>query len=85
MFYPIGRGLDVAGCVQYIRRKPPYTMTYTEAVAELEQLLAQLREVPSDIDQLHSRVARAEQLLAACRDKLRGAEEGLAELRQRSE
>ncbi len=60
-------------------------MTYAEAVAELEAILAHLQEVPADIDQLHARVARAEQLIAACRGKLRGAEAALAELRQTTE
>ena len=55
-------------------------MTYAEAQAELETLLEQLREVPADIDQLHARVARAEQLITACRSKLRGVEEQLAQL-----
>ncbi|MCP9237219.1 exodeoxyribonuclease VII small subunit [Lewinella sp. JB7] len=60
-------------------------MSYAEAVAELETILAQLQEVPADIDQLHARVARAEQLIAACRGKLRGAEEQLDELRKTTE
>ena len=57
-------------------------MTYAEATAELEELLRQLQAVPADIDQLHARVARAEHLIAACRGKLRGAEDALQELRQ---
>ena len=60
-------------------------MTYAEAVAELETILAQLQEVPADIDQLHARVARAEQLLAACRAKLRGVEDELDKLRSGTE
>ncbi|WP_116127395.1 exodeoxyribonuclease VII small subunit [Lewinella sp. IMCC34183] len=57
-------------------------MTYTEAQAELEHILAQLQEVPADIDQLHARVARAEQLIAHCRARLRGVEEEITELRR---
>ena len=60
-------------------------MTYAEAVAELERILAQLQEVPADIDQLHARVARAEQLISACRGKLRGVEEELERLRKTGE
>lgn len=60
-------------------------MTYAEAVAELEELLDQLREVPADIDQLHRRVMRAEQLIAACRAKLRGVEEELGKLQNSTE
>lgn len=55
-------------------------MTYAEAIAELEDLLAKLREVPADIDQLHARVARAEQLVAACRAQLRSVEDELEKL-----
>jgi exodeoxyribonuclease VII small subunit len=60
-------------------------MTYTEAIAELETLLAQLQEVPADIDQLHARVARAEAIVASCRAQLRGVEEALAQLNQTTE
>lgn len=60
-------------------------MTYTEAVAELEQLLEQLQEVPTDVDQLYARVARARELVVACREKLRGVEEQLASLDKQSE
>ncbi|THH41066.1 exodeoxyribonuclease VII small subunit [Neolewinella litorea] len=60
-------------------------MNYTEAQAELEKILEQLQEVPADIDQLHARVARAEQLIALCRAKLRGAAEEVARLRESTE
>ena len=57
-------------------------MSYAEAIAELECLLAQLQEVPADIDQLHARVARAEALVAACREQLRSTEDELAKLKR---
>ena len=60
-------------------------MTYTEAQAELEDILRQLQEVPADIDQLHARVARAEHLIALCRARLRGAEEEITRLRTTTE
>ena len=60
-------------------------MTYTKAIAELETLLAQLQEVPADIDQLHARVARAEALVATCRAQLRGVEDALSKLDQTTE
>ena len=60
-------------------------MTYEAAVAELEQLLEQLQQTPAAIDELHARVARAEQLIAACRAKLRGVEEQLTELDRTTE
>lgn len=55
-------------------------MTYADAIAELEALLAQLQDVPADIDQLHARVARAEALVAACRARLRSTEDELGKL-----
>ncbi len=55
-------------------------MTYADAIAELEAILAQLQEVPADIDQLHARVARAETLVVACREQLRGVEDALKKL-----
>lgn len=60
-------------------------MTYHEAITELETILAQLQEVPADIDQLHARVARAEVLVATCRAQLRGVEEALSRLDQTTE
>jgi exodeoxyribonuclease VII small subunit len=55
-------------------------MSYAEATAELEEILRHLQSVPEDIDQLHGRVARAEQLISACREKLRGVENALEQL-----
>ena len=55
-------------------------MTYAEATAELEAILAQLQEVPADVDQLAARVARADELVAACRAQLRGVEDALDKL-----
>lgn len=61
------------------------SMSYAEAVAELEKILRELQDAPQDIDGLHARVARAEQLIASCRASLRGAEEELSKLRQSTE
>ena len=60
-------------------------MTYADAVAELESILLALQQAPDDIDGLHARVARAEQLLAACREKLHNVEADLSKLRQTAE
>lgn len=60
-------------------------MSYAQAIAELETLLAQLQEVPADIDQLHARVARAETIVASCRAQLRGVEDALEKLRDTEE
>ena len=60
-------------------------MSYAEAVAELEMILRELQDAPQDIDGLHARVARAEQLIASCRASLRSAEDELGKLRQSTE
>ena len=57
-------------------------MSYAEALAELESILLELQKTPVDIDQLHARVARAEQLIATCRASLRSVEDELGKLRQ---
>ena len=60
-------------------------MTYEEAIQELEAILQDLQNAPTKIDELHANIARAESLIAACRAKLRGAEDALDELRRTSE
>ena len=50
-------------------------MTYKEAIAEIEQILKSLREEQNSVDTLAERVARATELIAHCRAKLRKAEE----------
>ena len=50
-------------------------MTYKEAIAEIEKILRSLREEQNNIDTLSERVARATELIALCREKLRKAEE----------
>ncbi len=59
-------------------------MTYEEAIQELETILAQLQETPADIDRLHERVARAEALITACRERLRGVESGIEDVLKKS-
>ena len=49
-------------------------MTYKEAIEEIEKILRSLREEPNSIDTLSERVARATELRALCREKLRKAE-----------
>ncbi|WP_157976186.1 exodeoxyribonuclease VII small subunit [Lewinella sp. IMCC34191] len=57
-------------------------MSYAEALAELETILQELQQTPTDIDRLHARVARAEQLIASCRATLRSVEDELGKLGQ---
>ena len=60
-------------------------VTYADKIAELEAILAELRQAPADLDRLQQRVARAEELLTACREQLRGIETGVNDLLQKSE
>lgn len=45
-------------------------LTYTEAVAEIEQILARLRGEQIDVDTLASEVKRATELIAQCKAQL---------------
>ena len=49
-------------------------MTYKEAITEIEAILRSLREEQNSVDTLAERVARATELIALCRAKLRKAE-----------
>lgn len=57
-------------------------MTYEQALIELEELLGQLREGTTDIDGLEKKVARAAELIAWCRTRLRTVEGQLGDLDQ---
>jgi len=46
---------------------------YAEALAELERILAELDRDTVDVDVLASRVARASELIALCRDRIASA------------
>ena len=45
-------------------------LTYTEAAAEIEQILARLRSEELDVDTLAAQVARATELIARCKEQL---------------
>jgi len=45
-------------------------LTYTEATAEIERILARLRNEEMDVDDLAAQVARATELIARCKEKL---------------
>lgn len=51
----------------------PPTIGYAEALAELEQILAELDDDQLDVDVLADRVGRAAELLRVCRDRVAGA------------
>lgn len=54
-------------------------LTYTEAVAEIEQILARLREEHIDVDSLSSEVKRATELIAQYREQLTSVEQAVKE------
>ena len=56
------------------RTKGLTDMTYKEAITEIEAILKSLREEQNSIDTLSERVARATELIALCREKLRKTE-----------
>jgi len=50
-------------------------MTYTEAMAEVERILAKFRTEEMSVDDLAADVKRATELIAVCRQRLRRAED----------
>ena len=50
-------------------------LTYTEAMAEIEKILARLRSEEMDVEGLAAEVKRARELIAWCKARLRKAEE----------
>lgn len=54
---------------------PKKSLTYTEAIAEVEQIVAQLESNELSVDQLAQSVKRVAELLAFCKATLKGTEE----------
>ena len=50
-------------------------ISYAEALAEIEKILARLRSEDMDVDSLSAEVKRATELIARCKAKLRKTEE----------
>lgn len=57
--------------------KPVKEMTYTEAVGQLEQILALMQSDKCDIDKLSAMTRRATELLAECKSRLTATDEEL--------
>lgn len=55
------------------KKKP----TYTEAVAEIEQILSRLRGEQIDVDTLAAEVKRATELIARCKAQLTDVEQAV--------
>ena len=54
-------------------------LTYSEAIAEVEQILARLRDEQIDVDVLTAEVKRATELIAQCRAQLTDVERAVKE------
>lgn len=50
-------------------------LTYKQAMAEIEQIVALLEENKLDVDELGAKVKRVSQLIAFCKTKLHDTEE----------
>ena len=48
-------------------------LTYGEATAQIEKILARLRSEEMDVDTLAAEVKRATELIASCKERLRKA------------
>ena len=55
-------------------------MTYSQAMEQLEKIVAQLEDNSLDIDQLSDKVKTAQQLIAFCREKLTKTDEDVQNL-----
>jgi exodeoxyribonuclease VII small subunit len=58
---------------------------FTEAIRELEAILARIESEEVDVDRLAAELARAAELLDLCRGKIRKAELEVAQIVQRLE
>lgn len=56
--------------------------SYTQSLAELERILAELRSDSCDVDTLAARTRRAVELLKFCRERLTTTEEELRTILQ---
>ena len=55
-------------------------ISYTEAMAEIEKIMAKLRNESIDVDTLAAEVKRASELIEMCKQRLRTTEEEVRKL-----
>lgn len=53
--------------------------TYSEAIAEIEQIIARLRNEQTEVDTLSAELKRATELIARCKEQLRHVETSVKE------
>ncbi|MBK8967919.1 MAG: exodeoxyribonuclease VII small subunit [Saprospiraceae bacterium] len=61
-------------------KKDKEPMTYESAYAELQQIVADLQSESIGIDVMAGKIARAQELIEFCRNKLRETEEATGKL-----
>jgi exodeoxyribonuclease VII small subunit len=54
-------------------------LSYNEAIAEIEQILARLRDEQIDVDSLSAQVKRATELIEQCKAQLTDVEKAVCE------
>ena len=59
------------------KKKTTKTLSYQEALSQLEEIVASLEDEQPDIDTLSEKVKKAMELLEMCKTKLRNTEETL--------
>jgi exodeoxyribonuclease VII small subunit len=55
------------------KNEDPSSIGYSEAIVELEAILADLEEADVDVDVLAEKVARASELIKLCRERIGNA------------
>jgi exodeoxyribonuclease VII small subunit len=54
-------------------------LTYSEAIREIEQIIARLRNEQTEVDTLSAELKRATELIARCKEQLRKVESSVKE------
>ena len=54
-------------------------LTYSEAIREIEQIIARLRNEQTEVDTLSSELKRATELITRCKEQLRKVESSVKE------
>lgn len=54
-------------------------LTYSEAIAEIEQIISRLRNEQTEVDTLSAELKRATELIARCKEQLRQVESSVKE------
>lgn len=65
------------------KRTAAATPSFSQAIQELEQILARIEKEEVDIDQLAQELGRAAELIELCRSKLQRAEVEVAQIVER--